>query len=87
MTVSELVEKGKEILRKADVENSANEAVWIFENSFNCQRQFLFFNSDKEADEAKADDYLKKVNLRASGVPVQYVIGEWDFFGETFSVG
>lgn len=87
MNVSALFEEGKRILKDADIENYSNEALWIFEKSFNCQRQFLFFNSDKEADEAKAADYLNKIKLRVSGIPVQYVIGEWDFFGETFSVG
>lgn len=87
MTVSELFEKGKELLKAAEVENFTNEARWIFESAFGCSSQFLFFNSDSEADEIKAEDFLKKITLRASGTPVQYVIGEWDFFGETFSVG
>lgn len=87
MTVSALLEKGKQILTEADVDNYSNEAVWIFENVFDCKRQFIFFNADKEADKEKSDFFLKKIRMRASGVPVQYVIGEWDFFGETFSVG
>lgn len=87
MTFASLFDKGKEILKAAEVENFSNEARWIFESAFNCSSRFLFFNSESEADEAKANDFLKKINLRASGVPVQYVIGEWDFFGETFSVG
>ncbi len=87
MTVSSLLEKGKQILAEADVDNYSNEAVWIFENAFDCKRQFIFFNADKEADKEKSDYFLEKIRKRASGVPVQYVIGEWDFFGETFSVG
>lgn len=87
MTVGELFENGKEILKKAEIDNYSNEARWIFENSFSCQRQFLFLNHDKEADGEKAADFLGKISLRASGTPVQYVIGEWDFFSETFAVG
>lgn len=87
MTFASLFDKGKEILKAAEVENFSNEVRWIFESAFNCSSHFLFFNSESEADEAKTNDFLKKINLRASGVPVQYVIGEWDFFGETFSVG
>lgn len=87
MTFAALLEKGREILKAAEVENYSNEARWISEAAFDCSSQFLFFNSDSEADEEKANDFLKKIGLRASGVPVQYVIGEWDFFGETFSVG
>lgn len=87
MTFASLLEKGREMLKAAEVDNYSNEARWIFESVFDCSSGFLILNAENEADEIKAADYLKKVSLRASGVPVQYVIGEWDFFGETFSVG
>ncbi len=32
-------------------------------------------------------DLANCVKLRAVGVPLQYILGEWDFYGRTFSVG
>ncbi len=87
MTVSELLRKGKNILAEADIDNFSNEARWIFEAVFECSSDYLIFHSDETADSAKADVFMKKIQERVSGVPVQYVIGEWDFYGETFCVG
>lgn len=87
MTVSELFEKGKSMLRKKGTENYLNEARWIFEGVFQCGREYLIFHSNDVADEKLSAEFLKKIQKRASGVPVQYVIGSWDFYGESFEVG
>ncbi len=87
MRISELFECGCGILEKANVENFRNEARWIFESVFECGREYLIFNAQSEADTSKAEQFLEKINLRANGVPVQYAIGSWDFYGECFSVG
>ena len=87
MKISQLFENGCLTLRNADVENFRNEARWIFESVFECGKEFLVFNAQCEADAEKSEIYRKKINERASGVPVQYVIGSWDFYGESFFVG
>ena len=87
MTVSELFEKGKSLLREQSTENYLNEARWIFESVFQCGREYLIFHSDDIADDDLSALFLEKTQKRASGVPVQYVIGSWDFYGESFEVG
>lgn len=87
MTVSELLRKGKDILKKADIENYSNEARWIFESVFDCSSDYLVFNSDNSADPEKSSAFIEKIQKRASDIPVQYVIGEWDFYAESFYVG
>lgn len=87
MTVSELLKKGTGLLKKHGIENYANEARWIFEAVFECTREYPVFHSDDEADCDKSAEYLKMISERANGIPVQYVIGSWDFYGETFRVG
>ncbi len=87
MTVAQLLEKGKSLLEKYGVDNYANEARWIFESVFECGREYVIFHSDDEADSENAVRYIELITCRASGAPVQYVIGSWDFYGETFSVG
>ncbi|MBR3819931.1 MAG: peptide chain release factor N(5)-glutamine methyltransferase [Clostridia bacterium] len=87
MTVKELLTEGKSILEKHNIENCSNEARWIFESVFECKSDYIVFHSDDIADSTKATEYLQKTKNRASGVPVQYVIGKWDFYGEEFFVG
>lgn len=87
MTVSELLKKGRDLLEEKGIENSVNEARWIFESVFECGREFVIFHAEEEAGEEKAAEYIGKIEQRASGSPVQYVIGSWDFYGESFSVG
>lgn len=87
MTVKDVYNLGRNILLNKNIDNSVNESRWIFESVFGCSGDYLVFHSDDVADSDKASEYLGKINKRASGIPVQYVIGEWDFYGETFFVG
>lgn len=87
MTIKELFISGKDILEKSKTDNFENEARWIFESVFKCSRDYIIFHSEDVADSVKSDEFLDRINKRASGIPVQYVIGEWDFYGETFFVG
>ncbi len=87
MTVVELLQRGRELLRENNIDNYANEARWIFEAVFECGREYAVFHANDEADADKSAEYLKKTEQRASGTPVQYVIGSWDFYGESFFVG
>lgn len=87
MTVAELLKKGRALLEEKGIDNSANEARWIFEAVFECGREYAVFHAEEEAEKSKAAEYTEKLDQRAAGAPVQYVIGSWDFYGECFSVG
>ncbi|MBQ3004814.1 MAG: peptide chain release factor N(5)-glutamine methyltransferase, partial [Clostridia bacterium] len=87
MTVIELFNHGKELLKQNNIENYANEARWIFENVFECKSDYLIFYPHEICTSEKLSEFIDKINKRISGIPVQYVIGEWDFYGESFFVG
>lgn len=87
MNVSELLKKGIDLLEKQKIENARNEARWIFEAVFDCSREYLFFHAEDRPDEKKSAAFIKKIVQRANGYPLQYVIGSWDFYGESFKVG
>ncbi len=84
MTAGEALKKAADILKTADIENALSEARWIFEAVFENGRELMYFHPEKDIDEKI---FFKKVNERANGTPVQYVIGSWDFYGEAFEVG
>lgn len=87
MTVSELLKKGTDLLEKQKIDNARNEARWIFETVFECSREYIIFNADDIPDTDKAPVFIEKIVQRANGYPLQYVLGSWDFYGETFRVG
>lgn len=87
MTIKELLKLGTDILEKNQIDNYRNEARWIFESVFDYQKNYYVIHPDEIISYDKSEEYLEKINERASGIPVQYVIGEWDFYGETFFVG
>lgn len=87
MTVKELILNAKELLNDNNIENALNEVYFIAEKVFQKKRTelILFYNSD--VPEQKADEFKEILESRLSGVPLQYCIGEWDFYGSTYKVG
>lgn len=73
--------------RLAGVENGENEARWILESVLGCSSSYIFMNPDKETDLNVSDEFFSRIEARCSGLPVQYIIGEWDFYGRPFKVG
>ncbi|MCM1055591.1 MAG: peptide chain release factor N(5)-glutamine methyltransferase [Bacteroides sp.] len=47
----------------------------------------LTLTPDSDIDEEKAQRALDAAKRRAKGEPLQYILGEWDFYGLTFHVG
>lgn len=87
MTVKELLANGAQLLAENGVDNANNEARWIFEAAFECGRDYPILYGNSEVDVKKSERFVKMINERKNGLPVQYVIGEWDFYGEVFKVG
>ena len=87
MKISELLFQAVSVLNASCVENARNEARWIFESAFDCGREYAVLHGNDEADEKKSERFMSMIESRAGGMPVQYVIGEWDFYGESFKVG
>ena len=50
------------------------------------ETEFLLGRNNEISDDA-TDEILSLAEKRISGVPLQYIIGEWDFMGRTFKVG
>lgn len=47
----------------------------------------LTLSPDGEIDGEKAEKAIDAAKRRVKGEPLQYILGEWDFFGLTFRVG
>lgn len=76
---AELLKDCVELLNKNGLEeNSACEANWVFED--------IAGNADIITAE-QADKIKAIISRRCEGYPLQYLLGEWEFYGLKFKVG
>lgn len=87
VTLSELYTNTKSLLEKAKIESYVFESKCIIQHVFNINFNQLLLNGNQMVDEKllhKISDIVKK---RSSGYPLQYILGEWEFYGFKFLVG
>jgi len=75
------------IFTEKNIENPRDEAFYLLNAHIPCTRGDILLGKEKEVDPEKIDDYMKDVSKRVSGVPLQYLIGKWEFYGKSFYVG
>ncbi|MEE0264568.1 MAG: peptide chain release factor N(5)-glutamine methyltransferase [Acutalibacteraceae bacterium] len=76
-----------DILTKAGIDSPAFDSMCLFENQFNMNRHDLIMHGDKEAPQDKSEKLIELAEKRATGFPLQYLIGKWDFMDCEFFVG
>ncbi len=87
MVNGELFAEIKGILKKADIPDHEFDARCIMEDFTGVSLTEILTHPEKEISADKEKKALKAAKKRASGYPLQYILGEWDFFGLTFKVG
>ncbi len=68
-------------------EDARFDASTLMQFVFDLDRGELLMCGDIEAHDADVTTFKRLVSERVSGNPLQYIIGEWDFFDYTFHVG
>lgn len=86
MTAEQVLRTAAEKLRAAQIENASFDASCLVENITGLSRTKIMLCDDDIANE-QAELVERAVLRRISGEPLQYILGEWDFFGRTFEVG
>ena len=87
MTVFELYKLCGDELQKAETENAENEARMIAEKALRFDKMQFLLNKNERVDEDSVTDAKEMLSKRLSGLPIQYILGEWDFYGRSFKVG
>ncbi len=75
------------ILIKAGIEDADFEARVLLETVFGDDAYISLITDRLKADEESARKLLEMANRRITGEPLQYIIGEWEFYGLDFKVG
>ena len=86
MTLSEALLYAAAKLESSDIENARFDARCIIEHIADVSLTELMLGG-KELSHNEFDALKFALDRRISGVPLQYIIGEWEFMGHTFKVG
>ena len=73
-------------LRSAGVSNAVNEAMWILEHAIGLTRKMVHVTPDQIVSQADQMLARKLLERRASGEPIQYLLGTQEFWGLEFMV-
>ncbi|SDC52550.1 release factor glutamine methyltransferase [Melghirimyces thermohalophilus] len=78
---------GTAYLKKRGVESPAFVSELLLRSALNWDRTRLFTHFAQPLDEDAAVCFARWLSRRAKGIPVQYLLGEQEFYGRTFQVG
>ncbi|MDO5724846.1 MAG: peptide chain release factor N(5)-glutamine methyltransferase [Tissierellia bacterium] len=80
MVISELLNKGNDLLNRADIENHKNEVKLILCKLLDKDQSFIHSYPDYELDKEIESKFFDIINKRVKAYPLQYIFGELDFY-------
>lgn len=78
--------KADAVKRLGSVDSPETDASELIKFVFGLSKTDILLNPEFEAEEEKLALFDSLVKKRESGYPLQYILGEWDFYGFTFAV-
>ena len=87
VTVNQLSTNLKAMFKENKVENYIFETRCILEHALQLNHSNLIASLDMQLSETQVETIRKMAHKRLSGYPLQYILGEWEFFGLPFYVG
>ena len=87
MTVFELYKFCESELKKSKKADAGAEARLILQKVLGFDRTQLLLSKDNLADAKTVAETQRILEQRKKNIPLQYILGEWDFYGQTFKVG
>ncbi len=85
MVIAKLKKKIRQILENSGTESAVFETEQLLRWAFG--EKYFIADTLEEADENTERTLIEAAIKRANGEPLQYILGEWDFYGFTFKVG
>ncbi|MCM8531651.1 MAG: peptide chain release factor N(5)-glutamine methyltransferase [Lentisphaeraceae bacterium] len=86
-TIKDIIQLSAEYLEKAGIESSRVDAEWLIADALDLKRMDLYLQFDRPLDEEQLAPIRARVGRRAKHEPVQYIIGNDEFYGLEFEVG
>ncbi len=85
-SISDLLREASQTLRDAGVPEERREAGSLLSHVIGKDRTFLISHAEDLVGDADLARFQEAVERRASGEPLQYIIGVQDFYGREFRV-
>lgn len=86
MGIVEALQKGLNYLEKSEYTNPFLETKLILEYLLGKDSSYFVSHGDEELDRVVEERYFEILKRRKSGEPLQYIIGEVNFYGHKFLV-
>ena len=83
----ELYLDGCKNLESISEESAPFEVFQLIEKAFGINKSGYFIHSEDEVDEKSAEKFKEMLLRRKNHEPLQYILGEWEFYGLPFKVG
>lgn len=87
MTVNDLYKQGSEILEESGRDNAGFDARCLVEYLLKINTTEFMLRRNENTDAHTYSEYMKLIRRRATGEPLQYIIGKWEFMDSEFYVG
>lgn len=87
MILKEIYELTENMLYLAGVEDHKFNTDCLFEDILGADKLTLMLEGEKEVPEPDADRLFAAAEKRCAGIPLQYILGKWEFYGREFYVG
>jgi release factor glutamine methyltransferase len=85
-TISQAIAEGVRRLHASGIDQERRTAGLLLCHAIGIDRTHLLTKSEEEIDDAKYNIYLRLLERRAAGEPVQYLTGHQEFYGLDFTV-
>lgn len=87
MTWKEFYSEAVRRLNEAGIEENRSEADIIFEYYFGMNKLKIILHGNEKLPENLIDKLDEVIAKRKKGIPIQYILGEWNFRNLRFKVG
>lgn len=83
----ELFREIKRLIEEAEIDSFSFDARCILECIFGKELPAVLMDGEEMVPETLRKKAVSMAQMRAGGRPLQYIIGEWEFYGYPFKVG
>lgn len=86
MNLKEILKKGIQVLKEANIEAPAIDAGVILCHVTGFDRSFIYTHGENVPERSKEAQFFRLIKERASGKPLQYITGHQEFMSLDFNV-